>query len=104
MRFFIDGGSKDDYPPHWGLRGLDFVESFGFWRRKSCIKGVAVRTAETARFSGEKDESLQTALFIPCGSGDAAQTVGINESRFVMRAWDFVGRESGVRRFSQNRR
>ena len=34
----------------------------------------------------EKDESLQTALFIPCGSGDAALTVGINESRFVMRA------------------
>ena len=104
MRFFTDGGSKDDYPPHGGLRGLDFVESFGFWRRKSCIKGVAVRTAETARFSGEKDESLQTALFIPCGSGDAAQMVEINESRFVMRAWAFVGRESGVRRFSQNRR
>ena len=104
MWFFTDGGSKDDHSPHWGLRGLDFVESFGFWRRKSCIKGVAVGTAETARFSGEKDESLQTALFIPCGSGDAALTVGINESRFVMRAWAFVGRESGVRRFSQNRR
>ena len=38
------------------------VESFGFWRRKSCIKGVAVGTAETARFSGEKDECLQTAF------------------------------------------
>ena len=104
MWFFTDGGSKDDYPPHGGLRGLDFVESFGILRRKSCIKGVAVGTAETARFSGEKDESLQTALFSPCGSGDVAQTVGINERRFVMRAWAFVGRESGVRRFSQNRR
>ena len=38
------------------------LESFGFWRRKSCIKGVAVGTAETARFSGEKDECLQTAF------------------------------------------
>ena len=69
MRFFTGGGSKDDYPPHGGLRGLDFVESFGFRRRKSCIKGVAVRTAETARFSGEKDESLQTALVIPASQG-----------------------------------
>ena len=34
---------------------------------------------------------LQTALFIPCGSGDAALTVRINKSRFVMRAWAFVG-------------
>ena len=50
----------------------------------------------------ESAQSLQTALFIPCGSGDAALTVRINESRFVMRAWAFVGRESGVRRFSQN--
>ena len=31
-------------------------------------------------------------------------TVSVNESRFVMRARGFVGRESGVRRFSQNRR
>ena len=38
------------------------LESFGFWRRKSCIEGVAVGTAETARFSGEKDECLQTAF------------------------------------------
>ena len=71
----------------------------------------------------EKDESLQTALclierqrvikgrlldklaltrgrvplIIKCTE------VGINESRFVMRAGDFVGRESGVQRFSQNR-
>ena len=72
---------------------------------------------------GEKDESLQTAvclierqrvikgrlldklaltrgrvpLIIKCTEGD------FNESRFVMRAWAFVGRESGVQRFSQNR-
>ena len=71
----------------------------------------------------EKDESLQTAfviferqrvikgrlldklaltrgrvpLIIKCTEGE------INESRFVMRAWAFVGRESGVQRFSQNR-
>ena len=37
-------------------------------------------------------------------AGHRGITVGINESRFVMRAWAFVGRESGVRRFSQNRR
>lgn len=30
-------------------------------------------------------------------------TVGVNESRFVMRALGFVGRESGIQRFSQNR-
>ena len=42
--------------------GHNKLESFGFWRRKSCIKGVAVGTAETARFSGEKDECLQTAF------------------------------------------
>ena len=71
----------------------------------------------------EKDESLQTALclierqrvikgrlldklaltrgrvplIIKCTEGD------FNVSRFVMRAWAFVGRESGVQRFSQNR-
>ena len=61
MRFFTDGGSKDDHSPLWGW-GHYKLESFGFWRRKSCIKGVAVGTAETARFSGEKDESLQTLL------------------------------------------
>ena len=69
---------------------------------------------------GGKDESLQTAvclierqrvikgrlldklaltrgrvpLFIKCTEGR------INESRFVMRAWAFVGRESGRRLFS----
>ena len=42
--------------------GHNKLESFGCWRRKSCIKGVAVGTAETARFSGEKDECLQTAF------------------------------------------
>ena len=71
----------------------------------------------------EKDESLQTALclierqrvikgrlldklaltrgrvplIIKCTEAE------INVSRFVMRAWAFVGRESGVQRFSQNR-
>ena len=58
MRFFIDGGSKDDYLPHWGLRGLDLVESFGFWRRKSCIKNAEIlsvgKIAEFAKFAGGK--------------------------------------------------
>ena len=66
MWFFTDGGSKDDYPPHGGLRGLDFVESFGFWRRKFCIKNAEIlsvgKIAEFAKFAGEKDESLQTAV------------------------------------------
>ena len=69
MRFFTDDGSKDDYPPHWGLRGLDFVESFGFWRRKSCIKGVAVGTAETARFSGKKTKVFRQLYLSPAGQG-----------------------------------
>ena len=81
------------------------------------------KIAESARFAEEEDLSLKTAiclierqrvikgrlldklaltrgrvpLIIKCTEGE------INESRFVMRAWAFVGRESGVQRFSQNR-
>ena len=81
------------------------------------------KIAESARFAEEEDLSLKTAiclierqrvikgrlldklaltrgrvpLIIKCTEGET------NESRFVMRAWAFVGRESGVQRFSQNR-
>ena len=40
----------------------EMVESFGFWGRKSRVKDVEVITAESAGFSEEKDESLQTAF------------------------------------------
>ena len=48
----------------------------------------------------------QVPLFIDVRpvAGHREMKVGVNESRFVMRAWAFVGRESGVRRFFQNRR
>ena len=90
------------------------------------------KIAESARFAEEEDLSLKTdfvssseasygwlpsvafverhrgqvPLFIDVRpvAGHRGMTVGVNESRFVMRAWGFVGRESGVRRFSQNRR
>ena len=48
----------------------------------------------------------QVPLFIDVRpvAGHREMTVGVNESRFVMRARGFMGRESGVRRFSKNRR
>ena len=48
----------------------------------------------------------QVPLFIDVRpvAGHRGMTVGVNESRFVMRARGFMGRESGVRRFSKNRR
>ena len=52
--------------PLWGLRGIDQLESFGFWRRKFCIKNAEIlfvgKIAEFAKFAGGKDESLQTAV------------------------------------------
>ena len=52
--------------PLWGLRGIDQLESFGFWRRKFCIKNAEIlsvgKIAEFAKFAGGKDESLQTAI------------------------------------------
>ena len=44
------------------------VESFGFWGRKSRVKDVEVITAESAGFSEEKDESLQTLLVYTSGA------------------------------------
>ena len=110
-----------------GTEGHNQLESFGFWGRKFCIKNVEIlsvgKIAEFAKFAGGKrrkspDRCLfnrakrvikgrlldklaltrgRVPLIIKCTE------VGINESRFVMRAGDFVGRESGVQRFSQNR-
>ena len=49
----------------WG-QGHNKLESFGFWRRKFCIKNAEIfavgKIAEFAKFAGEKDESLQTAF------------------------------------------
>ena len=46
-------------------RGIEQLESFGFWRRKFCIKNAEIlsvgKIAEFAKFAGEKDESLQTS-------------------------------------------
>ena len=50
-----------DHSPLWGW-GHNKLESFGFWGRKSRVKDVEVITAESAGFSEEKDESLQTAI------------------------------------------
>ena len=42
--------------PLWGLRGIDQLESFGFWRRKFCIKNAEIlsvgKIAEFAKFAG----------------------------------------------------
>ena len=50
--------AKAIIPPLWGLRGIDQLESFGFWRRKFCIKNVEILSvgniAEFAKFAGEK--------------------------------------------------
>ena len=124
--------------PLWGLRGIDQLESFGFWRRKFCIKNAEIlsvgKIAEFAKFAGGKRRKSpdrfcliratgviegrvlslslkrlrrllgklaltrgRVPLIIKCTEGD------FNVSRFVMRAGAFVGRESGVQRFSQNR-
>ena len=44
--------------PLWGLRGIDQLESFGFWRRKFCIKNVEIlsvgKIAEFAKFAEGK--------------------------------------------------
>ena len=44
---------------------IDLLESFGFWRRKFCIKNVEIlsvgKIAESPKFSGEEDSSLQTS-------------------------------------------
>ena len=44
--------------PLWGLRDIDQLESFGFWRRKFCIKNAEIlsvgKIAEFAKFAGGK--------------------------------------------------
>ena len=49
-----------------GTEGHCKLESFGFRRRKFCIKNAEIlsvgKIAEFAKFAGEKDESLQTAV------------------------------------------
>ena len=71
MRFFTDGGSKDDHSPLWGW-GHYKLESFGFWGRKFCIKNVEIlsvgKIAEFAKFAGGKDGSLQTLLVYTSGA------------------------------------
>ena len=61
------------------------------------------RKARVSRRAGVIDSRLldklaltrgRVPLYIKCTEGE------INESRFVMRAWAFVGRESGRRLFS----
>jgi len=63
-RYYLLSG---DHSPLWG-RGHYKLESFGFWRRKFCIRNVEILTlgkiAEFAKFAGEKDESLQTAFVL----------------------------------------
>ena len=42
------------------------LESYGFWRRKFCIKNAEIlsvgKIAESARFAEEEDLSLKTAV------------------------------------------
>ena len=44
--------------PLWGLEGHYKLESFGFWRRKFCIKNAEIlsvgKIAEFAKFAGGK--------------------------------------------------
>ena len=51
-----------------GVRGHNKLESFGFWRRKFCIKNAEIFAKAKSRSSqnlpGEKDESLQTAFHL----------------------------------------
>ena len=54
--------------PLWGLRGIDQLESFGFWRRKFCIKNAEIlsvgKIAEFAKFAGgERRKSPDRCLF-----------------------------------------
>ena len=54
--------------PLWGLRGIDQLESFGFWRRKFCIKNAEIlsvgKIAEFAKFAeGERRKSPDRYLF-----------------------------------------
>ena len=61
-RYYLLSG---DHSPLWG-QGHYKLESFGFWRRKFCIKNAEIlsvgKIAESARFAEEEDLSLQTAF------------------------------------------
>ena len=55
--------------PLWGLRGIDQLESFGFWMRKFCIKNAEIfavgKIAEFAKFAGgERRESPESFTII----------------------------------------
>ena len=111
-----------DHSPLWGW-GHDKLESFGFWGRKFCIKNAEIlsvgKIAEFAKFAGGKRRKSpdrfsliraaasygwsSSVAFVERHGGRVPLSVirvRINESRFVMRAWAFVGRESGRRLFS----
>ena len=118
-----DGGSKDDNSPcgvgalqagvFWlleekillkGRSGVNRGDRkiFGGKRRMSPDRFCLIRATASYRWSSflafvERHEG-RVPLIIKCTDGE------INESRFVMRVGAFVGRELGVRRFSQNRR
>ena len=100
--------------PLWGPRGIDQLESFGFWRRKFCIKNAEIlsvgKIAEFAKFAGGKRRKSPdrfsliraTASYgwsssfdlLAVGRGrvplNIKSTVGrTNESRFATsRGWD----------------
>ena len=114
-----DGGSKDDNSPcgvgalqagvFWlleekillkGRSGVNRGDRkiFGGKRRMSPDRFCLIRATASYRWSSfvafvERHEG-RVPLIIICTEGE------INVSRFVMRAWAFVGRESGRRLFS----
>ena len=51
-------GSEGDHPSPVGTEGHNQLESFGFWRRKFCIKNAEIlsvgKIAEFAKFAGGK--------------------------------------------------
>mgnify|MGYP003291711930 CR=1 FL=1 len=62
-------GSEGDHSSPVGTEGHNKLESFGFWRRKFCIKNVEIfavgKIAEFARFAGgERRKSPDRFSFI----------------------------------------
>ena len=118
-----DGGSKDDNSPC----GVGALQTGVFWllEEKILLKGRSgVNRGDRKIFGGKRRMSPDRfcliratasyglssfVAFVERHEGRVPLIIisaedQINESRFVMRAWFFVGRESGVRRFFQNRR
>ena len=116
-----DGGSKDDNASPVGIEGHNKLESFGFWRRKFCIKNVEIlsvgKIAEFAKFAGGKRRmspdrfslirataSYRWSSFLAFVERHEERvpliikcTEGrINESRFVMRAGPLWGESQVV--------